>query len=261
MGPLAGLGVLVTRPQAQAGPLCRQLESLGATVSRLPAIEIRPGTPRDTLAATIGELQRYALIVFVSANAVRFGAALLGERRDLLLAAIGPATLRALNQAGHRVGILPQGGFDTEALLTHPRLQNLTGQRVLLIKGEGGRELLEAELERRGAQLTTVCVYARHRATLDPARAATLRDEFAGGTLAVITATSVEIGQGLLAMAATQPWLQEAFARCHWLVPGARVATELQAHGLAAPLLVARSAEDQALLDELLRWRASASGA
>jgi uroporphyrinogen-III synthase len=251
----------VTRPQLQAEPLCRQLEAQGALPERLPAIEIRAVARRDELAATIGELQRYALIVFVSANAVRFGATLLGERRDLCLAAIGPATLRALNQAGHRVAIVPDGGFDTEALLRHPRLQNLTGQRVLLIKGDGGRELLEAELGRRGALVTTACVYARQRTTLDAAQAEALAMGCNDGALAVITATSAEIGLSLLAMAAAHPSLRDGFGRCHWLVPGLRVATELQAHGLTAPLLVAASAEDQSLIDELLRWRTSASGA
>ena len=266
MAPLSGLGVLVTRPQLQAEPLCRQIESQGADVVRLPAIEIRPSGSRGEHLAAIGDLQRYGLIVFVSANAVRFGVALLGERRDLCIAAIGPATLRALNQAGHRVAILPQGGSDTEALLTHPRLQALTGQRVLLVKGDGGRELLEGELQRRGAEVTSVCVYARQRVTLDAAGVAALRAAFTDGALAdgasaVITATSVEIGQSLLAMAAAHPALQDGFARSHWLVPGTRVAGELRAQGLGAPLLVATAADDQALLDALLRWRASTSGA
>ena len=49
---------------------------------------------------------------------------LLEQRRDLNLAAIGPATLRALNQAGYRVAVQPAGGFDSESLLRHPRLRH-----------------------------------------------------------------------------------------------------------------------------------------
>jgi len=76
-----------------------------------------------------------------------------------------------------------------------------------------------------------------------------------------VTATSAEIGQSLLAMGAAYPALLAGLQRCHWLLPSARIADVLQAEGLRAPLLLATSAEDQALVDALLRWRASASGA
>lgn len=261
MLPLSGLGVLVTRPETQAMPLCRRLEALGALTSRLPAIEIRPLAARGGSETAIDAALRYDLIVFVSANAVRFGAALLDQRRDLTLAAVGPATLRALNQAGYRVAINPGDGFDTEGLLAHPRLLQPAGQRVLIIKGEGGRELLESELARRGAVVTTASVYTRQRATLSAARAESLAEEFAAGALSVVTATSAEIGQSLLAMGAAYPALLAGLQRCHWLLPSARIADVLQAEGLRAPLLLATSAEDQALVDALLRWRASASGA
>ncbi len=242
-------------------PLCRLLETLGAATTRLPAITIRPLPAHGGQEPLIDVAPGYDLIVFVSANAVRFGVRLLGQRRDLTLAAVGPATLRALNQAGFRVAITPGGGFDTEALLAHPRLLQPAGQRVLIIKGEGGRELLETELARRGAVVTTASVYARQRATLDPPRAAALLEQFAAGALQVVTATSVEIGLSLLAMGAAHPPLLDCLQRSHWLLPGGRVAAALQAAGLLAPLLPAASAEDQALVDALLRWRASASGA
>ena len=100
MPALSGLGVLVTRPEFQAMPLCRLLEAQGATAFRLPAIEIRPFGERDEIRASVEPLQDFDLIIFLSANAVRFGATLLDQRRDLHLAAVGPATLRALNQAG-----------------------------------------------------------------------------------------------------------------------------------------------------------------
>ena len=258
---LTGLGVLVTRPETQATPLCRQLEALGATPTRLPAIEIRPFGNRGQLRATLGPLQDYDLIIFISANAVRFGAALLDQRRDLNLAAVGPATLRALNQAGYRVAILPAQGFDSAGLLADPRLQNLDGKRVLLIKGSGGREMLEETLAQRGADLTAAVVYERRRAPLGEARRDELQRQFASGALQVVTATSLEIGASLMAMAHENPALHDYLQQCHWLVPSERVAAGLRALGLAAPVLVAASAEDQALVDALVRWRGGTSGA
>lgn len=258
---LSGLGVLVTRPETQATPLCRKLEALGAAIVRLPAIEIRPHGDRASLRASLRPLQDYELIIFLSANAVRFGVSLLDQKRDLILASVGPATRRALNQAGYRVAILPAAGFDTEGLLADPRLQNLAGKRVLLVKGLGGRELLEQTLEQRGAAVTAASVYERRRAALGDARYSEILQLFATGALHVVTATSVEIGASLVAMADTRPALQQHLQQCHWLVPSERIAVGLRELGVAAPLLVAASAEDQALVDALVRWRSSASGA
>jgi uroporphyrinogen-III synthase len=258
---LSGLGVLVTRPELQAMPLCRLLEAQGAMTARLPAIDIRPCGDRDALRTSIGALQNFEVIIFQSANAVRFGAALLDQRRDLNLAAVGPATLRALNLAGYRVSIVPSAGFDSEGLLAHPRLQHLTGQRVLIVRGVGGRELLEQVLAQRGATVTACAVYERRRSNPDEASLAAVGQLLGSGALQVITATSLEIAASILAMRAAKPDLLEALANLHWLLPSQRLVSELQALGLTAPLLVAESAEDQALVEALLRWRSSESGA
>src|SRR5579859_6308566 len=149
MPTLQGVGVLVTRPELQAMPLCRLLEAQGATTLRLPALEIRPLKDRRALAEQLGALYSFDVIIFTSANAVRFGVSFLDQRRDLTLAAIGPATARALNQAGYRVAINPPNAFDTEALLSHSKLAHVSGHRILLIKGSDGRLLLQQELTRR----------------------------------------------------------------------------------------------------------------
>jgi uroporphyrinogen-III synthase len=259
MLPLHGLGVLVTRPQHQAMPLCRLLATRGASTFLLPAIEIKPLTERRALAARLGALENFDLIIFTSANAVRFGAALLDQRRDLALAAIGPATVRALNQAGYRVAAQPTEDFDSEGLLRNAKLEHVAGNRILLIKGEGGRDLLQQELARRGAHVTVADVYRRERANPAKEQLAALEAHFTAGAIHVITATSAEIAANLLAVAT--PALRGDFERTHWVVPGERVARSLRERGLSAPLLRANSAEDQDLVDAIVRWRASESGA
>jgi uroporphyrinogen-III synthase len=256
---LQGLGVLVTRPDQQAMPLCRLLAAEGAVCFRLPAIDIKPSSEQRVLSARLGPLDGFDLIVFVSANAVRFGAHLLAQRRDLELAAVGLATARALNQAGYRVAIVPEGRADSEGLLAHPRLQHLAGKRVLLVKGIGGREHLASELEARGAGVVTAEVYERHAARPDATLLAATEEALVSGQIQVITATSAEVGLNLLAMAGA-PW-RAALARAHWLVASARIAAMLQEHGVAAPMLTAATAEDHDLVAALLAWRASASGA
>jgi uroporphyrinogen-III synthase len=255
---LHGVGVLVTRPELQAMPLCRLLESLGATTSRLAALEIRPLKDRRALAEQLGVLENFDVIVFTSANAVRFGVSFLDQKRGLALAALGPATSRALNQAGYRVAIQPDS-FDSEGLLNTPRLAHVAGHRILIITGTGGRDLLQQELTRRGATVVCAEVYERVPATPSAAVLASVHGQFAAGELQVITATSLEIGASLLKLAPFE--LRNEFERAHWLVPGGRVAAGLRELGLQAPLLKADSAEDQDLVAALVRWRSSVSGA
>jgi uroporphyrinogen-III synthase len=262
MPALQGVGVLVTRPEQQAMPLCRLLEIQGASTLRLPAVEIKPIGNRRETAAQLGALARFDVIIFTSANAVRFGASLLDQQRELTLAAIGPATARALNQAGYRVAVQPtpsRGAFDSESLLQHPRLEHPAGRRILIIKGSGGRPFLVDELVRRGAHVTAAEVYQRVPTTPNPAALAALLASFSADAVQVITATSLEIAGNLLGLAT--PALRREFERVHWLVPGERIAAGLRELGLSSPLVRAESAEDHDLVAALLRWRSSASGA
>jgi len=256
---LHGVGVLVTRPQQQAGPLCRLLEAQGANAFRFPALEIKPLTERRALASRLGALENFTLIVFLSANAVRFGAMLLEQKRDLPLAAIGPATSRALNQAGYRVAVQPAGGFDSESLLRHPQLEHLAGNRILLVKGSGGREFLQEELARRGALVTLADVYRRERANPSSADLSALEALFAEGAIQVVTATSAETADSLLDL--VTPALRGELDCARWVVPSERVAARLRDRGVSGPLLAADSAEDQDMVAAIVRWRAGESGA
>jgi uroporphyrinogen-III synthase len=240
-------------------PLCRLLENQGARTLRLPAVEIKALRNRRALAAQLGALESFDIIIFTSANAVRFGASLLDQKRDLALAAIGPATARALNQAGYRVAVQPAGRVDSEGLLLHPRFEHLIGHRILMIHGGNGRQLLQEELARRGATVVCAEVYERSPAIPKPEMLAAVQENFAAGEIQVVTATSLEVGRNLLAFAT--PEMRKALEQVHWLIPGERIAAGLRELGVEAPLLLADSAEDQDLVSALIRWRASASAA
>jgi len=259
MPALHGVGVLVTRPEQQAMPLCRLLEIQGASTLRLPAVEIRAVGNRRETAAQLGALADFDVIIFTSANAVRFGASLLDQQRDLTLAAIGPATARALNLAGYRVAVQPRETFDSEGLLLHPKLEHPAGARILIVKGAGGRSLLEQELAHRGARVVAADVYERVPAAPSAERLAAVLDSLSTGALQVITATSVGVAGNLLAIAGAE--LRREFERAYWLVPGERVAHGLRELGLLAPVVLAESAEDHDLVSALVRWRSSVSGA
>jgi uroporphyrinogen-III synthase len=256
---LHGVTVLVTRPEQQASPLCRLLQSRGATAIRLPAMTIKPVGDRQELMSRLSPIRAFDLIIFTSANAVRFGAALLGEHRDLAIAAVGPATARALDRVGLRVTVAPTGGFDSENLLLSLDLQRTSGRRILIVKGLRGREFLGEQLTERGAQVVVAEVYERERANHSPEDLAALEANFAAGAIHIITATSVEVATSLLELAT--PALRREFDRVHWLVPSGRVATAVREHGVTAPILQADSAEDHDLVAAIERWRSSVSGA
>ncbi|HLW26043.1 MAG TPA: uroporphyrinogen-III synthase, partial [Steroidobacteraceae bacterium] len=119
--------------------------------------------------------------------------------------------------------------------------------------------LLEEELKRRGGEVVAVDVYRRVRAQPSEEELAALAAELEADAVQAITVTSVEVGEGLLALAT--PELHGALERIVWVVPGERVAAALRERGVKAPLLIAASAEDQALVAALKRWRAGESGA
>lgn len=240
-------------------PLCRLFEAEGAATWRLPALEIKPLKDRRALTERLGPLEEFDIIIFSSANAVRFGVSLLDQKRDLVLAAVGPATSRALNQAGYRVAVNPSETYDTEGLLSHPKLEHVAGHRILIVKGNDGRQLLQRELTRRGAAVVAAEVYERAPARPSAETLDALHEHFAAGEIHVLTATSLETADALLKL--PHAGLRTEFERAHWLVPSERVAAGARELGLRAPLLRAASAEDQDLVAALIRWRSSVSGA
>ncbi|MDB6086881.1 MAG: uroporphyrinogen synthase [Gammaproteobacteria bacterium] len=240
-------------------PLCRLLESSGAVVVRLPVMDIKPVEDAVEWRQRLGPVEAFDFIIFTSANAVRFGAALVDRQRPPTLAAIGPATARALNRAGFTATIAPTDGFDSESLLLHPLLAHVRNRRVLIVKGRHGREVLREQLARRGARVIVAEVYTRERVHHGSAELDALALKFAAGEIQVITATSVEIAAALLAVAT--PALRRELDRVHWLVPGARVAEAVRELGVTAPMLQANSATDHDLAAAISRWRATASGA
>jgi uroporphyrinogen-III synthase len=251
---LAGLGVLVTRPEPQAGPLARRLTALGANVYRLPAVELLAREDRASQRAALGPIDRFHWVVFVSANAVRFGAALLEGRRDPQIAAVGPATAAALNHAGYRVSLVPHGGYDSEHLLASPAFAHVQGQRILIVRGGGGRELLAEQLAARGAEVAYADVYDRRCARPIPGAVAAVEAEWSGGQIQVVTATSGELLRCLYEILSPEGRL--LLARSVLLVGGTRIGAVARQIGLHGPLVVAAAPDDDNLVDALLKWRA-----
>jgi uroporphyrinogen-III synthase len=244
---LDGLTVVVTRPAGQAARFTAGLESLGAGTLAFPTIEIeclaiRPDG-REALAP-----DRHDWTVYTSTNAVECSLAQLPRPTRTRVAAIGRATARALEDHGIAVHARPEGPSDSEHLLALPSFAHVAGLRVLLIKGTGGRTYLREELARRGATVVQAEVY-RRRTPVPRADALAALETACRESRPVVTATSVDGLEGLLALLP-----EPRFARLRDLplvVPGERVARAARDRGWRGLLIVAPSAEDEAMLGAL----------
>ncbi|MFT3820685.1 MAG: uroporphyrinogen-III synthase [Rubrivivax sp.] len=169
--------VIVTRPIAQARPWVQALQALGLDAVALPLIAIEP-VERGPIAAAWSQLDGAALAMFVSPNAVQhfFDARPPDQAwpAATLAGSTGPGTSAALRAAGIADAQLVEppaaGPFDTETLWQQ-RLQQRPwqGRRVLIVRGDGGRDWLAQTLRAAGAQVDFVTAYRRRAPVLDRA--------------------------------------------------------------------------------------------
>ena len=254
---LAGLRVLVTRPERQSQGLAAILRSRGAEPLCIPAIEIAAHSADPAMESAAAALGNGDVALFTSANAVAYGHALLPPRTgSYALGAVGAATARALGELGFKVDLAPRDAYHSEALLALEELagERISGHRVVLFKGVGGRELLADELRARGARVTGVEVY--RRSCPGPEQAARLCA--ARATVDAVVVTSGEALANLAEMlgAAHRDWL----TRVPLVVASERIAVRAREHAIGAPLVVARQAADTALADALDGCRETRTG-
>ncbi len=185
--PLAGLRVVVTRAESQAGELVAALHEAGAEVAELPLLEIVPPADPGPLEHAAAGLGRFRWVVLTSANAAR---ALLprvpaGSARPRV-AVVGDATGRAVETLGWSLDLQAADsraeGLTAELL---PLLQ--PGDRILLPQAADARPLLGEALASAGFEPEVVVAYAKRLPVEAPARAAEL---FATSPLGWVTFTS-----------------------------------------------------------------------
>lgn len=193
--PLTGRHVVVTRPEGQAESLCAAIEAQGGVAVRFPVLAIGAVEDRGELDRCIAQLDDFDIAFFVSPNAVRHALEAVLARRvwppRLKVATVGRGSERALAGFGFSEVIAPQDGFDSEAVLALPAFQTaaVAGRRVVIFRGDGGRDLLGETLRERGANVDYVTCYRRYRPEASPLPLLALADQ---GQLDAITLTSSE---------------------------------------------------------------------
>ena len=249
-GRLRGVRVLVTRPEPAAGRLADAFTGEGAEVFRVPALVIAPVEDTRSAERLRERLADVLAVVFTSVNAVEgfFGLmpVAVHDRLPEDVLAVGRATARALRRRGV-IGVhTPSGRSDSEGLLACPQLaaRRVAGRLVVLVKGEGGRDLLARELGSRGAQVLEANVYRRQA----PERIAERLDEVRE-SIDVVTATSTETLENLLDAA---PWTASWLARRTVVTASERVAGVARARNLPR-IAVACGADAASIVDATAR--------
>ena len=163
--PLEGKRIVVTRPHGRGGDLPEKLERLGAEVSEVPLIEIRPLDDTHALDQAVTDPAGYDWVVFTSENAVSaVGIRLGGPLSKVRVAAVGPATADAVRVFGVEPAFVPERSA-AEAIPAG--LGDLEGMRVLLPQADIADPALAEELRSAGADVAAVVAYRTVETTPD----------------------------------------------------------------------------------------------
>ncbi|MHC8369188.1 uroporphyrinogen-III synthase [Pseudomonas sp. ZT5P21] len=247
---MTGWRLLLTRPADEAAALSEVLAQAGVFSSSLPLLEIEPIPASDTMREVIRQLDRYCAVIVVSKPAARMAVDLISQYWPqpprLKWFSVGAATAQILDDHGLDVSF-PGEGDDSEALLELAPLREAVARpdpRVLIMRGEGGRELLAERLRELGASVEYLELYRRDLPQYPPAA---LPERIKAERLNGLVVSS---GQGFehLHQLAGDTWAQ--LAQLPLFVPSPRVAELARAAG-AQTVVDCRGASAAALLTAL----------
>lgn len=241
----------MTRPVHQAGPLCDRIAAAGGRPVCFPLLAICDLTDSPEVSARLTRLDDYQLAIFISPNAVTIGLHAITRHSSLpprlKLATVGKGSARCLQQIlGRAPDIVPEQRYDSEGLLAHPALQQVAGQHILILRGEGGRELLADTLRQRGAMVDYVELYRRDCPPAEVAESDWLEKTD------IITVTSGEALQNLVTLT-TEMDKPKLLAK-PLLVVSERTAALARELGFSKPVILCESAGDDVIVQTLSDW-------
>jgi uroporphyrinogen-III synthase len=248
------LKVLVTRPVNVAQPLCEKIKAMGAIVELFPVIDIIPTPHQQALSAAIEELNTVDIAIFVSRSAASFGTQAIKKQwhafPDILWAAIGPGTAKTLQECGISSILLPlTSPYETESLLKIKALQAVKGKKILVFRGNGGRNFLSKVLQARGASVKMIETYQRCLPTINMVERVI---QWRHNPIEVIVVTSNESLYNLLALLGTE--VSQQFKKIPIIVVGVRMFELAHTLGFKTVLLSA-DADDASIMAVLTNFK------
>ncbi|MEO0437939.1 MAG: uroporphyrinogen-III synthase [Pseudomonadota bacterium] len=246
--------MVVTRPEQQSRSLVSALEAAGFSVLRLPMLRVEAIEPLAPASKkTVYDLDLFEHLIFVSANAAHFGLECFSDvwpqhPEGQIFWAVGEATAQVLEKKGF-TAVRPKTDMSSEGLLALPGLQEVSGQRILIVKGEGGRGLLATTLENRGARVSELHAYRRSSVSHDSRVWIRRLDEEVPTLLLISSGEGVELLSRLL-----QPREHTNLADHVVIAPSPRVAKLANELGWRQVRTVANAA-DACMLSAAEEWR------
>lgn len=230
--------VVITRPLAQAEPLAQKLAAAGREAVVFPLLEIQPLPDTTALKAALDDLGNYAMVAFVSPNAIDAAFSHIDQwPSHVALAVVGEGSKAALAQHGLTPAnatiyspVDPQR-TDSQTLVEALDLDALRGKRALILRGETGRELLADALREHGVNVDQVAAYRRAAPVLDQAKADHLRRLLEGGADWVITSSeALRILMGMVGETGGEPAVVK-MQQQRLVVPHVRIAETARSLG------------------------------
>ena len=247
---LEGLNVLVTRPGDSGLELCDIIENSGAATTYFPTASIHEVKVDSKTKRTLRSLDEIHWIIFVSRNAVTFGVEQLPKKllEQCNLAAIGLSTAEALEKHNLNVSLCPESSFTTEAFLEEPLMDDVGNNNILIVTGQGGRKLLQEELEERGASCYRVEVYRRE---LPLQAAKDVAEKIELNVIDVLVVTSEELLENLIRLLQK---VANKLKNIPLVVSSDRLKAKARSLGFTDPVIVAENAINVTLLSALVKW-------
>lgn len=254
--PLARLSktpIVITRPQSQAEPLAARLAALGRDARIFPLLKIQPLADTTQLTACMKGLSDYAMVAFVSPNAIDAAFSCLPQwPRGVAAAVVGEGSRLALakhgvtNETATVLSPIDAERTDSETLLEVLDLPALTGKKVLIVRAETGRELLADRLREAGITVDQVAAYRRGAPVLDAQRRQELSQLLNADCDWIITSSEAlrNLKEDVEKVAGNSGW--EQIRQATLIVPHVRIAETAKKMGFEQVILTASG--DEALL-------------
>jgi uroporphyrinogen-III synthase len=241
------LPVLVTRPASQAEEICPALEALGCDVIRQPLLKIEVVAETPVIKSQFMNIDLFDAVIAISRNAAEMGLMYLDQYwpqwpLGIDWIAIGPVTAEVMRAQGLEAK-MPNSQFDSEGALQMPELQNISGKKILIWRGVGGRETLASTLRERGAEVIYAELYQRLIPEYD--------EQQWQQALELKPLLLVSSGQGLEAIAAQQPRISDKVRGI--IAPSSRVAELAKSLGFEE-IQIAASAQDADMIMAVKQW-------